>query len=243
MPTAIIADDEPQLARDLGERLKQQWSELEVLATVGNGIDALSAIGSLKPDFAFLDIRMPGLSGIDAARAAGDTRIIFVTAHDEYAVAAFDAAAADYLLKPVSDARLAQCIVRLKRGSGSRPDIEQLLSKLAKPRSEWLSWLIVGLGRTTRLVPVNSVLYFQATDKYTEAITGEERHLIRAPLKELLSQLDPRQFVQIHRSTIVNLAAIGRIERDPFGGGVIYLKDRKELLKVSRAYSRSFKQM
>src|SRR5215831_7398021 len=199
VPTALIADDEPKLAQDLAERLRQLWAELEIVAVVPNGIQAVAELNRLRPHYAFLDIRMPGLSGLEAARAATGTRVVFVTAHDEYAVAAFEAAAVDYLLKPVSDGRLAQCVARLQREAAPPIDLQKLMTSLATPTRDYLSWLTVGLANTTRLVASKSVLYFQSTEKYTEVITAHERHLIRTPLKELLNTLDPQIFAQIHR--------------------------------------------
>lgn len=241
--TALIADDEPKLAHALAERLQGLWRELEIAAVVPNGIEAVAALNRLKPTYAFLDIRMPGLSGLDAARAAGGTRVVFVTAHDEYAVAAFEAAAADYLLKPVSDARLAQCVARLQQDAAPRIDIGKLVAGLATPAPRYLSWLTLGLANTTRLVAVKSVLYFQATDKYTEVVTAHERHLIRTPLKELLQVLDPDAFAQIHRATIVNLGAIERVERDVLGRCEVHLKDHATVLTMSRTFAGRFKQM
>jgi len=242
-PTALIADDEPKLAQDLAERLKQLWSELDIVALVPNGIQAVAELNRLRPQYAFLDIRMPGLSGLEAAKAATGTRVVFVTAYDEYAVAAFDAAAADYLLKPVSDARLAQCIARLQRESAPPLDLRKLMSSLATPAREYLAWLTVGLANTTRLVAVKSVLYFQSTGKYTEVVTAHEKHLIRTSLKDLLQTLDPQAFVQIHRGTIVNVAAIERVERDMLGRCLVHLKDHADVLPVSRTFAGVFKQM
>jgi len=242
-PTALIADDEPKLAHDLARRLKQLWAELEIVAVVPNGIEAVAELTRLTPQFAFLDIRMPGLSGLEAAKAASGTRVVFVTAYDEYAIAAFDAAAADYLLKPVSDARLAQCVARLQREAAPPVDLHKLMASIGTPVRDCLAWLTVGLANTTRLIAVSSVLYFQATDKYTEVVTGNERHLIRTPLKELLRSLDPQHFAQIHRGTIVNLAAIERVERDVLGRCQVHLKDHADVLQVSRSFVARFKQM
>lgn len=240
--TAIVADDEPNLAQDLAQRLQQLWSGLEIVAVVLNGIQAVAELNRLRPQYAFLDIRMPGLSGLEAARAATGTRVVFVTAYDEYAVAAFEAAAVDYLLKPVSDARLAQCVARLQREASPPIDL-QLMAKIARPQREYLSWLTTGLANTTRLVAAKSVLYFQSTEKYTELVTLHERHLIRTPLKELLESLDPRDFAQIHRRTIVNLGAIERMERDVLGRCLVHLKDHADVLPVSRTFAGRFKQM
>jgi len=244
MPTAIIADDEPRLANDLAERLRVMWPQLELLAVVGNGIEAATVISQRKPTYAFLDIRMPGLDGVQVARMAGMTRIVFVTAHDEYALTAFDAAAVDYLLKPVSDARLTQCVTRLQQQHASEFDINALSTLLTRPAAQSrLDWLTVRLADTTRLVAVNEVLYFRSSDKYTEAVTASERHLVRTPLKELLEQLNPQQFAQIHRSIVVNMAAIERIERDVLGRSQIYLRQHADVLPLSRSFVDRFKTM
>jgi DNA-binding LytR/AlgR family response regulator len=243
MPTAIIADDEPKLAQDLAQRLKHLWDGLEITAIVANGLEAVAELNRLRPQYAFLDIRMPGLSGLEAARAANGTRVVFVTAHDEYAVAAFEAAAADYLLKPVSDVRLAQCVARLQREAAPPIDLHKLIASLASPPRAYLSWLTVGLAQTTRLIAVKSVLYLRSTEKYTEVVTAHERHLIRMPLKELLQSLDPADFAQIHRGTVVNLAAIERLERDVLRRCLVHLKDHVDVLPVSRTFADRFKQM
>jgi DNA-binding LytR/AlgR family response regulator len=243
-PSAIIADDEPRLAEDLATRLRVAWPQLDIIAVLSNGLAAASAIAEHRPTFAFLDIRMPGLDGIQVARLATDTRVIFVTAHDEYAVSAFEAAAMDYLLKPVSDARLAQCVVRLLQPRTSVMDAAALTALLSRqPAQTHLEWLTVRLGDTTRLVAVNEVLYFRAGDKYTEAVTATERHLVRTPLKELLSQLNPAQFAQIHRSVLVNLREIERIEHDVLGRTQVHLRKAAEVLPVSRSYAARFRQM
>jgi DNA-binding LytR/AlgR family response regulator len=241
--TALVADDEPMLAEDLARRLRQLWSELEIVAIVPNGLEAVAELNRLRPQYAFLDIRMPGLSGLEAARAATGTRVVFVTAHDEYAVAAFEAAAADYLLKPVSDARLAQCVARLQRDAAPSMDIRKLLASVGTPQREYLAWVTAGLANTTRLVAVKSVLYFQSTEKYTEVVTAHERHLIRTPLKELLDSMDPRDFAQIHRGIIVNLSAIERVERDVLGRCLVHLRDHPDVLPVSRTFAGRFRQM
>jgi DNA-binding LytR/AlgR family response regulator len=244
-PTAIIADDEPRLAEHLAARLRALWPQLTILAVVPNGIAAVAAIAEHKPTFAFLDIRMPGLDGLQVAKAAPGTRVVFVTAYDEYAVSAFDNAAVDYLLKPISDARLAQCVARLVQHPGAAAGAEASASAGSPRQSPGtvLEWLTVRLGDTTRLVAVTEVLYFRSGDKYTEAITLAEQHLIRTPLKELLAQLDQRYFAQIHRSAIVNLRKVERIERDLLGRSKLYLRDHAEVLTVSRNYLDQFKQM
>jgi len=243
VPTAVIADDEPRLAADLADRLRLMWPQLDIVAVVGNGIEAASSIAEYRPTFAFLDIRMPGMDGVQVAHVAGQTRIVFVTAHDEYAVSAFEAAAADYLLKPVSDARLGKCVARLQQQAGLL-DIDALRALLARPAVQArLDWLTVRLADTTRLVAVNEVLYFRASDKYTEAVTATERHLVRTPLKELLEQLNPQQFAQVHRSIIVNLASVERIERDVLGRSQIHLRSNGDVLPLSRSFAERFRQM
>lgn len=243
-PTAVIADDEPRLADDLATRLRAVWPQLNIVAIAPNGIAAAGAIAEHQPNFAFLDIRMPGLDGIQVARLAQQTRVVFVTAHDEYAVKAFEAAAVDYLLKPVSDARLAQCVARLSQPRAAAVDPTALNALLTRPQAQgFLEWLTVRLGDTTRLVAVNEVLYFQAGDKYTEAVTASERHLVRTPLKELLEQLNPAQFAQIHRSTLVNLREIDHIEHDMLGRTQVHLKQAADVLPVSRSFAARFKQM
>jgi DNA-binding LytR/AlgR family response regulator len=242
--TALIADDEPRLAADLSERLGLVWPQLDIIAVVGNGIAATSVIAERRPTFAFLDIRMPGLDGIEVARLARSTRIVFVTAHDQYAVTAFESAAVDYLLKPVSDARLAQCVARLQEQPRNQVDLHALNALLDRaPNPVRLDWLTVRLADTTRIVAVDEVLYFRATDKYTEAVTATERHLVRTPLKELLEQLNPQRFAQVHRSIIVNLAAVERIERDVLGRSQVYLRNHADVLPVSRSFAERFKQM
>jgi DNA-binding LytR/AlgR family response regulator len=242
--TAIIADDEPRLAENLAGRLRALWPPLTIVAIVPNGIAAVAAIAEHKPTFAFLDIRMPGLDGMQVAKAAQGTRVVFVTAYDEYAVSAFENSAVDYLLKPISDARLAQCVARLTQLPAASAEAGARAGSSARPsQGNMLEWLTVRLGDTTRLVAVSEVLYFRSGDKYTEAVTRAEQHLIRTPLKELMEQLDQRYFAQIHRSVIVNLRKVERIERDLLGRSKLYLRDHGEVLTVSRNYLDQFKQM
>jgi DNA-binding LytR/AlgR family response regulator len=241
--TVLIADDEPQLAQDLSRRLKRYWHDVEIVAVVDNGLQAAAELRRLNPRFAFLDIRMPGLSGLEVAAAAETTRIVFVTAYEEYAVAAFEASAVDYLVKPVSNARLAQCVLKLQHSSTPRSDLIGLLKSLEQPRSVHLAWVHTGAGNTTRVLSVAEVLYFQTGDKYTEVVTVEGRHVIRTSLKELLRRLDPEQFTQIHRSTIVNLHFVEKLERDVLGGSLIHLKNHPDVLAVGRAYVSRFRQM
>lgn len=243
---ALIAEDEPHLADDLARRLARLWPELDLAATVHDGLAAREALATLAPDVAFLDIRMPGLSGLEAARhAPPGCRVVFVTAYDEHAVAAFDAAAADYLLKPVADARLEKCIARLRApalddAAALLRRLQALLPAAANPP---LRWLRVQAGQNLRLLAVEEVCYFQAGDKYTSAVTREGEHLLRTPLKELLTQLDPEQFWQVHRGAVVNVRQIAAAKRDLLGRLSLSLKDRPETLAVSRAYTHLFKQM
>jgi DNA-binding LytR/AlgR family response regulator len=242
-PSAIIADDEPRLAEDLAAQLRAAWPQLDIVTIAANGLDAAAAIAAHQPGFAFLDINMPGLDGIQVAKLAQTTRVIFVTAHAEYAVNAFEAAAVDYLLKPVSNERLARCVARLLQPRTAVMDVGALTALLSQPAQSYLEWLTVRLGDTTRLVAVNEVLYFRAGDKYTEAVTATEGHLVRTSLKELLEQLPPRRFVQIHRSLIVNLREIERIEHNVLGRPQLHLKKGAGVLSVSRSFAAQFRQM
>ncbi|WP_432723436.1 LytTR family DNA-binding domain-containing protein [Jeongeupia wiesaeckerbachi] len=248
MSTALIADDEPLLAANLAERLSALWPALDIVAIAANGLEAVAALNAHRPDFAFLDIRMPGLTGLQVAQAARDTRVVFVTAYDEYALNAFEHAAIDYLLKPVGDARLAQCVSRLQRET-ERPgnqaaDLAAVLAQLqAGAAAPALAWLSVGLGDTTRLIALDEVVYFEANNKYTDVVTATERHLIRTPLKDLLPQLDPQRFAQVHRAIIVNLGAVARIHRDLLGRQQIHLKQRTDVLPLSRSFAGRFRQM
>ncbi|TKC88423.1 response regulator transcription factor [Trinickia terrae] len=242
MPTALIADDEPNLAAELASRLAKFWPELEIVAMPRNGVEALAELNAKQPDFAFLDIRMPGVDGLEIARLAPSVRVVFVTAYDEYAVQAFETSAVDYLLKPLNDERLLRCIARLQRGGAVAQPISTADAAAGKDTAP-IQWLTVGLKDTTHLVSIDDVLYFQATDKYTEVVTAERRHIIRTPLKELMQRLDAAKFAQVHRSVIVSYAAIDRVERDLLGRLRIHLRNHTDVLPVSRAYVGLFKQM
>ena len=244
---AIIADDEQHLAQDLRRRLAQLWPELQIVAVLHDGMAAAQALSELKPDIAFLDIRMPGQSGLDAARAAAaDCRLVFVTAFDDHAVQAFEQAAVDYLLKPVSDERLERCVERLKQRGMFAPDalltrLQQLLATPAKP--EPLRWLRVQVGQTVRMVAVEEVCYFQSADKYTTVLTRDAELLLRTPLKDLIEQLDPDAFWQVHRGTVVNAKQIVSAHHDLLGKVSLNLRDRPEKVVVSRSYAHLFRQM
>jgi DNA-binding LytR/AlgR family response regulator len=244
---AIIADDEQHLAEDLRRRLSQLWPELQIAAVLHDGMATAQALQELKPDIAFLDIRMPGQSGLDAARAAAaDCRLVFVTAFDDHAVQAFEQAAVDYLLKPVSDERLERCVERLKQRSMFAPDallarLQQLLATPARP--EPLHWLRIQVGQSVRMVAVEEVCYFQSADKYTTVLTRDAELLLRTPLKELIEQLDADQFWQVHRGTIVNAKQVVSAHHDLLGKVTLTLRDRPEKVAVSRSYAHLFRQM
>lgn len=253
-PVAIVADDEPRLAHYLVERLAAAWPELVVAATAANGPEALAAIDAEGPDVAFLDIRMPGLTGLEVARAArGRTHVVFVTAFDQYAVEAFDRDAVDYLLKPVSDERLAETVARVKArlASGApAPELERAIALIASlapagaaAGPQRLAWIRASVGQEVRLIAIDEVCYFQANDKYTSVFTAAGEALIRTPLKELAAQLDPDRFWQVHRGTLVNLAHVQATTRDLAGRLFLSLRSRPEKVAVSRAYAHLFRQM
>ena len=238
---ALIADDEVHLAGHLRARLEALWPGLEVLPLAANGVEALRALEEERPDVAFLDIRMPGLTGLEvASRSEGATHVVFVTAFDQYAVEAFDRDAVDYVLKPVSDERLARCVERLRAklaAAEQPPALEAVLARLAKlaPAAGKLRWVRALKGELVHQIPVEDVLYFQAQDKYTCVVTREGESLIRMPLAELTEQLDPESFWQIHRSTVVNMNAVAVTRRDLGGRVFVRLKDSRAELPVSRA--------
>lgn len=249
---AIIADDEKELRAYLKSMLSEAWPELIVCGEAQNGEEALELVESKRPQIAFLDIRMPGLSGMEVAkRIAGLCRIVFVTAFDQYAVEAFEKEAVDYLLKPASKERLILTIQRLKNqlNSSTEPParlaevVEQVLSKLPGRGADFLRWIKTQHKDSIRLIPVEDVDYFKAEDKYTLVITKEGEPLIKKSIKELAQELDPAQFWQIHRGTIVNVSKIDKVSRSLTGRGMLKLKGRSELLTVSRNYLPLFKQM
>ncbi|RQO55325.1 DNA-binding response regulator [Paucibacter sp. KBW04] len=257
-PTALIADDEPHLALHLKQQLLQLWPELNILSLARNGIEAAERIAELRPDLAFLDIQMPGLSGLEVAQGIeGLTRVIFVTAYDEYAVEAFDQAALDYLLKPVKAERLARSLERIKAAMASplqagseAPDaklagvLRQLQSAPAgRPAVAPLRYVRAAQGELMHQIPVEEVLYFQADDKYTVVQTATAEHLIRTPIIELAEQLDPQQFWQVHRSTLINLNHLAGTRRDEASRLFVRFKNHARELPVSRAYVHLFKAM
>jgi DNA-binding LytR/AlgR family response regulator len=249
MSTALLADDEPHLVTHLAQRLARLWPELGIVATTGNGLEALERIQALRPDMAFLDIRMPGLSGLEvAARLTVPCRLVFVTAYDQFAVQAFEREAVDYLLKPVTDERLGRTLARL-RGSEAAPLPETLLASLrdllrAAPGAPGpLRWIKAQAGQAIRLLGVDEICYFQASEKYTTVVTRDAELLIRTSIKELAEQLDPAQFWQIHRSTLVNVRQIAAARHDAMGRLALQLKHRPETLPVSRTFAHLFRQM
>ena len=247
MPTALIAEDEPMLRAQLRARLGDAWPELTIVAEAENGEQALALFDERKPDIAFLDIRMPLVSGLEVARAlSGRCHVVFVTAYDEYAVAAFDEGAVDYVLKPVAPERIAKVATRLKQRVATPPlDLAALIAKLAAREESGgpLKWIRASLGSVMQVIAVTDVVYFQAEDKYTKVVTRESEALIKKPIKDLFDELDQEVFWQIHRGTIVNLNAIARIERDWRDQPVITLKSRPEKLTVSRTFAHRFKSM
>lgn len=255
MLKCVIAEDEALLRDELSRLLSAAWPALNIVAECDDGGTALEAIAEHQPDVAFLDIRMPGLTGLEVAAAAAEaspnTQIVFVTAYDQYAIDAFDTGAVDYLLKPIAPERLAATVQRLQsRIAQGNPDAEALaalvkqLGERLQPASlEPLVWITASAGKETRLIMVDDVAYFQADHKYTVVMTAEGESLLRKPIRELLDVLDPAVFKQIHRSTIVNLKAIASITRDDSGKGTVKLKSRPETLTVSQPFMALFRNM
>ncbi len=274
-PTALIAEDEPLLAAALQAELNRLWPELQVLASVGDGRSAVAQALALQPDVLFFDIRMPGLSGLDAAAALADAwdtttpgakrfpALVFVTAYDQYAVQAFEAQAVDYLLKPVQPERLKKTIQKLQQSFASKSsaatDFEATLTQLRSllampsapssppsppnPAANWLQHIQASVGSAIHLVPLPDVLYLEAADKYVRVLTANHEYLIRTPLKELLPQIDPARFWQIHRGTVVNHHCVELAMRDDQGRLSLSLRGRPEQLAVSRLFAHQFKAM
>jgi DNA-binding LytR/AlgR family response regulator len=251
--TALIADDEPHLARALATALATLWPALQLLPPARNGIEAADRIAAEQPDIAFLDIQMPGLTGLEVAQGIeGRTRVVFVTAYDEYAVQAFEHEALDYVLKPLKTDRLQRCVDRLQRALAQpepAADDARLLQALqrllpaAAPAPQRLRWVRASSGDLMHQVDVDDVLFFRADEKYTCVQTAGAEHLIRTPLAELAQQLDPQQFQQVHRSTIVNLKHLAGTRRDEASRLFLRLRGHDQELPVSRAYVHLFKAM
>ncbi|MEL4177948.1 LytR/AlgR family response regulator transcription factor [Roseateles sp. PN1] len=277
-PTALIADDEPLLRDSLARALKAAWPELDVLGQARNGREALELFEELQPDIVFLDVHMPGLNGIEAARQlARRAQIVFVTAFDQYAVQAFEQGALDYLVKPLEDKRLADTVQRLqerlreREASAATPAtsnaaqattqaledrIERLLAQLARngdalpaagsgsaQPKPYLQWIRASVGSTLKLIPVDDIIYLRSDEKYTLVVWSEGEALIRTPIRELMEQLDPQKFVQVHRSVVVNLHAISHVTRGANETADVHLRGRSEVLPVSRSYLHLFRQM
>ncbi|MEZ9231035.1 LytR/AlgR family response regulator transcription factor [Vibrio amylolyticus] len=253
--TAIIADDEPLLRHHLNKSLGEHWPQLEVVALAGNGDEALSLVDQYHPDIIFLDIKMPQRDGMSVAKILAkhqsNTRVVFITAYDEFAVQAFETNAVDYLLKPVSDARLAQCIEKLQSqlaepAPTSSPDMSSLLDQIQqltnKEKPDYLTWIKAAKGDDIHLISLSEVLYFKAEDKYVSLYkqegTESSEYLLRTSLKELLNQLDPNMFWQIHRSSVVNVSAIEKVKKDFTGKMAVHIGGVK--LPVSRAMQAQF---
>ena len=250
MPTAIVAEDELILRTQLEGKLAKLWPELEIIASVEDGAAALEALEDRTPDFMFLDIQMPEMTGVEVARhVAGRAHVVFVTAYDQYAIQAFETGAVDYILKPATDERLKTTIDRLKAklAAPSPPaDLGAVLSRLTEQLGagkQRLQWIKATVGQNLRLIPVNDVLFFQSDEKYTRVVLADGEALIKTPIRELLDGLDPDAFWQIHRSTLVNVNAIAGVTRDFRGQAHVRIKGKDENLVVSRIYSHLFKQM
>jgi DNA-binding LytR/AlgR family response regulator len=250
MTTCLIADDEPHLARALVAELAALWPDLQVVHIARQGVEAAERIAALKPDLAFLDIQMPGLTGLEVAQGIeGGTRVVFVTAYDDFAVQAFEQGALDYVLKPVQRERLQRTLERLRRSTPATGATEgALLAALrqlmpAAQAPERLRWVRASAGELMHQVPVEEVLFFRADEKYTCVQTVQAEHLIRTPIAELAAQLDPALFVQVHRSTIVNLAHLQGTRRDETSRLFLRIKGHAQELPVSRAYAHLFKAM
>jgi DNA-binding LytR/AlgR family response regulator len=258
---AIIADDEPYLARFLSDELKKVWPELEIVATLGNGTDAAKSIDALEPDVAFLDIQMPGMTGLEVAQGVeGKTLCVFVTAYDEFALKAFDEGALDYLLKPVNTDRLEKAVNRIKsrinEGGSAEADsvpanlavaLQQLLRSGGSAQKPHLRFVRAhernAQGEQVLQIDVNDVLYFDAADKYTCVVLASGEKLLRTSVSELEAELDPSLFQRIHRSTLVNLKFVHATRRDESGRMFVKIKDHRRELPVSRAYHEAFARM
>ncbi|MDE2371770.1 MAG: response regulator transcription factor [Burkholderiales bacterium] len=268
-PTAVIADDERLMREQLRARLAEVWPELQIVGEARNGIEAVELVDTLRPDIVFLDIRMPGLTGVDAARRIaqlpprpGDDderlpEIVFITAYDQYAVEAFEQGVADYVLKPAEPDRLRLTVDRIRGRLAARdsddaapagPHLQQLLHRLAAQlnpggKPNYLQWIQATVGQAIQMIAVDEVLFFISDEKYTRVQTPQVEALIRKPIKELVDELDPAQFWQIHRSTLVNVKAVAGVTRDFRGRQIVAVRGHPEKLEVSRSYTGLFKGM
>jgi DNA-binding LytR/AlgR family response regulator len=255
-PRALIADDEPLLRKSLARLLAAAWPELEIVAQARNGREAVELFEARQPEVCFLDVHMPGLSGVEAARyLAGRTQLVFVTAFDQYALQAFEHGALDYLVKPVDASRLAATVARVQErlrlaadAAGTEALVERLATRLRRDAGPApLAWLRASVGSTLRLIPVDAVDYLRSDEKYTRIAWHDQgkpaEALVRTPLKELLPQLDATNFVQVHRAVVVNLRAVDHVSRGDNETASVHLRHRAEVLPVSRSYTHLFKQM
>ena len=251
-PTAVVADDERLMRDQLVTALNDAWPELAIVGQASNGREAIAMVRSLDADIVFLDIRMPELDGIQAAQAlAGAAHVVFVTAHDQFAIDAFQQGAVDYLLKPVEPERVALTCQRLRERLSHKPDpMDDLLVQLSqrlgpgavRPR-EYIRWVQASVGANLRVIPTTDILFFRAEDKYVRVQTKTFEALIRKPIKELIDELDPDEFWQIHRATVVRVDAVEQVSRNFRGHQVVHMKGSTEKLEVSRTFNHLFKQM
>jgi DNA-binding LytR/AlgR family response regulator len=253
-PTALVADDEPLLRERLVSQLARLWPELTVVAQARNGREAVELFEQHAPQVVFLDVHMPGQTGLDAARSiARRAQVVFVTAYDRYAVQAFEQGAIDYIVKPTDDDRLADTVQRLRERVGrppsAPPTLDAVLDRLsealqggASPR-RWLQWIKASVGPTVRLIPVEQVIYLRSDEKYTLVVWDGGEALIRRTIRELNDELDPQAFAQIHRSVIVNLRRVSQVTRGPNETADVHLQGRTERLPVSRSFLHVFRQM
>ncbi|MEO8017790.1 MAG: LytTR family DNA-binding domain-containing protein [Pseudomonadota bacterium] len=249
-PTALIAEDELPQRQELRAMLATLWPDLQIVAECADGLTALELLDEHRPDVAFLDIRMPGVSGLEVARAVrAPCQVIFTTAYEEYALRAFDEGAVDYLLKPITRERLGRAIERARSRlvGGSNIDlasvIDLLQSRLASPSKPGIKWITASVGNSTRLFSIDEILFFQAQDKYTRVVTVDSEGHIRTPLKELLAALDSETFWQVHRSVVVRVGAIRAVEKDGDGKLQLFVRGRAETLPVSSAFQHRFRGM
>jgi DNA-binding LytR/AlgR family response regulator len=264
-PRAVLADDERLMREQLRARLTEAWPDLQLVAEAKNGVEAVALVAEHRPDIVFLDIRMPGLTGVEAAKQIAQMEvgtdellpeIVFITAYDQYAVEAFEQGVADYVLKPAERERLALTVERLKKRLAARetgdadaaPPLQQLLHQLSAKMNpggapQHLQWIQASVGPAIQMIPVEDVLFFISDEKYTRVQTATVEALIRKPIKELVDDLDPALFWQIHRSTLVNVKAIAGVTRDFRGRQIVAVKGHKEQLEVSRSYLGLFKGM
>jgi DNA-binding LytR/AlgR family response regulator len=273
-PRAVLADDERLMREQLRARLAEAWPELQLVAEAKNGVEAVALVAEHRPDIVFLDIRMPGLTGVEAAKQIAQMdvgpdellpEIVFITAYDQYAVEAFEQGVADYVLKPAERERLAVTVTRLKKRLAAREagpsgdedaaadaspaqPLQQLLHQLSAKMNpggtpQYLQWIQASVGQAIQMIPVDEVLFFISDEKYTRVQTANLEALIRKPIKELVDELDPKLFWQIHRSTLVNVKAIAGVTRDFRGRQIVAVKGHKEQLEVSRSYLGLFKGM